>query len=320
MQRKIPLWRQTPPAIFPVTLGFMTLALGWRKAADVMPGIPVDIGNLMLGLSTGYFIWFLLFYVAKLAARPAVLFEDMRTPPARAGIAAMAMSMMVLAAALLPLKLSVPQVWWTGVVMQVGASAIVLHAIWKDAPEDRHFTTFQYLTFVGPIVGPIAGVPLGYIWQSYWMTMGALGAFVIITIGLFYSFRAEPMPERMRPSMMIFLAPVCLFALSYGSQGYDWGFTVFYWFGGAVAFVLLLMVPWMLKGGYTPIWAAFKFPLSAFLNLHVIAVGNGHRLWAELGVYAGLVIATPVILYISYRSIMEWVTGDLAQKSGAATA
>ena len=169
-----PLWRQTPPAAFPVCLGFMSLALGWRNAADVMPWISEDIGNLLLAASTGYFIWFLAFYVCKLIARPAVLMEDMRTAPARAGIAAMAMAMMVLAAALLPFGVSVPLVWWNGVVMQIVASAIVLRALWHEPAEKRQFSTFQYLTFVGPVVGPIAGVPLGYVWQSTLLVMAAL--------------------------------------------------------------------------------------------------------------------------------------------------
>jgi tellurite resistance protein len=315
-----PLWRQTPPAIFPVCLGFMSLALGWRNASDALPLIPQDIGSLMLGLSTGFFIWFLMFYLRKLAARPMVLFEDMRTAPARAGIAAMAMSMMILAAALLPLSISVPQVWWTGVVMQISASAIVLHAIWRDPPEARHFTTFQYLTFVGPVVGPIAGIPLGYVWESYWLTMAALVAYVIVTAGITMTFSRKAVAGPLRPSMIIFLAPVCLFILSYGGLGYEWAFTLFYWLGNIIAFVLLLLVPWMMRGGYTPVWASFTFPTAAFINVQVMAVSKGHGIWAIFGVYAGLAIGTPLIVYIAYRSIMAWVTGELARKSGAAIA
>lgn len=320
MARKISLWRQTSPAVFPVSLGFMSLALGWRNAADVFPSISPDIGNVLLGLSTGYFVWFLMFYFAKVAARPLVVLEDMRTPPARAGMAAAAMSMMLLAAALLPLNISVPQVWWTGVAMQIFASAVVLHAIWKDPPEARHFSTFQYLTFVGPVIGPIAGVPLGYVWQSIALTSAALVAYVIVTVGIIVTFRRDPLPERLRPSMMIFLAPVCLFALSYGALGYEWAFTVFYWLGNGTALVLLFFVPWMLRGGYTPIWAAFTFPVAAFLNVQVMAVAKGYGVMATVGVYAGLAIGTPVICYMAYRTMMEWVTGDLAKKSGAAVA
>ncbi|KPU84723.1 hypothetical protein JI58_02040 [Marinosulfonomonas sp. PRT-SC04] len=315
-----PLWRQTPPAVFPVCLGFMSLALGWRNAADVMPGISEDIGNLLLAASTGYFVWFLGFYMRKLVARPAVLMEDMRTAPARAGIAAMAMAMMILAAALLAFGVSVPLVWWTGVVMQIVASVIVLRAVWQEPAEKRQFSTFQYLTFVGPVVGPIAGVPLGYVWQSTLLVMAALVAYVIITAGLLLTLRRNPIPVPQRVSVMIYLSPVCMFALGFGLLGYELSFTGFYWVGNVMALGLLALVPWMIKGGYTPVWGAFTFPIGAFLNVQVMAVAKGYGIWAETGVYAAMAVGTPVVLYLVYRTVMEWVTGDLAKKSGAATA
>ena len=320
MLLETPLWRQTSPAIFPVALGFMSLALGWRNAADVIPAIPQDIGNLLLALSTGYFIWFLMFYFAKVFGRPGVVLEDMRTPPARAGMAAASMAMMVLAAALLPLGIQVPLVWWTGVFMSIFASLVVLWAIWRDPPEKRHFSTFQYLTFVGPVVGPIAGIPLGYVTESVLLINASLIAWIIITAGIILTWRRDPPPVHLRPSVMIFLAPVCLFALGYGGLEWEGFFTFFYWLGNIMAIVLILLVPWMIKGGYTPVWAAFTFPVAAFLNVQVLAMSKGYGTMAEIGVYAGLIIGTPLILWIAYRSIMLWVTGDLAKQSHAAIA
>ena len=315
-----PLWRRTPPAIFPVTLGVLSLGLGWRAAADVLP-VAHEIGDLFLGAGMAYYLYFLLFYIRKFVARPGVLFEDMVTARARAGVAAMGMAMMLLAAALLPFGISAPEVWWAGVVMQVAASAIVLHALWVEPPEERHFSTFQYLTFVGPLVGPIAGVPLGYIWESQFMTFAALVPYAIITAGLALKLlhRQGP-PDKLRPSVAIFLAPNCLFAMSFGLLGYEWGYFLFYWIANAVAFGLILLIPWMVKGGWTPIWASFTFPIAAFLNLQVFALHMGASLPAEIGVWVALAIGTPVITAIAWRSNMAWVTGELAQKSGAAKA
>ncbi len=298
----------------------MSLALGWHNLSDVLHWIPQDIGNLMLAVSTSYFIWFLAFYLRKLIARPGVLLEDMRSPPARAGIAAMAMSMMMLAAALLPLNVSVPQVWWTGVVLQIAASAVVLYAIWRDPPQERRFTTFQYLTFVGPVVGPIAGVELGYIRESLWLTIAALVAYVPITIGIIHDLWTKPLPRVLRPSTMIFLAPISLFALSFGKLGFHDVFLVFYWVGWVMFIALLFLVPWMIRGGYSPTWAAFTFPTAAFLNVQILALSKGWGAGAQFGVYLGLAIATPMILFIAYRSVMLWVTGELSRISSAATA
>jgi len=297
----------------------MGLGLGWRNAANVLP-IAHEIGDMMLAGSSAYFVFFFAVYLRKIAARPMVLFEDMSNAPARAGVAAAAMSMMMLAAALLPFGISVPQVWWAGVILQIAASAVVCYAIWCDPPEKRQFTPYQYLTFVGPVVGPIAGIPLGYIWESIALTFAALAAHVVITAG--YGFRLAHVlpPIKMRPSIAIFLAPNCLFAISFGLLGIDWAFTVFYWIASITALVLVAIAPWLTKSGWTPAWAAFTFPAAAFLNLQVLAVAKGAAGLAIFGVYAGLVLATPLILFIAYRFAMSWIMGELGSKCGAAIA
>lgn len=315
-----PLWRRTPPAVFPVCLGVLGLGLGWRGASEVLP-VAEEIGDLFLGAGMAYFLYFLLFYLRKLLARPGALIEDLQTPPARAGIAAAGMAMMLLALALLPFGISAPEFWWAGVIMQIGASAIVLHAFWVEPPEARHLSTFQYLTFVGPVVGPFAGIPLGYVWESWALTVAALVPYLIITVGLGLKFaRGILPPQNLRPSVAIFLAPNCLFATSFGLLDFHPGYVLFYWIACATAFGLLLLGPWMMRGGWTPVWASFTFPIAAFLNLQVLALHKGGGLPAEIGVWASLLIGTPVITAIAWRTNMAWVTGELCEKTNAARA
>lgn len=312
-----PLWKRTPPAIFPVTLGYMGLSLAWRSSSSVLP-IPSVIGGVLLGLSTAFFLYFLAFYVAKLVGRPSVLVEDLKSPPLRAGIAAIPMSMMLLAAALLPFNISVPEVWWTGVILQYGTSVAVLWAIWKEPADQRAFSPFMYLTFVGPVVGPIAGIKLGYVTESYWLTMGALVAFVVIFFGyLITVFRRLP-PQPLRPSLAITLAPVSLFALSYGQLGMEAWFAVFYWLAWIAFFGVVALLPWMTKGGWTPVWGAFTFPFATFTHVQILAMSKGYGFIAEVGTILGLAIGTPLVFYIVYRASMAWVTGALSEKSGAA--
>jgi tellurite resistance protein len=297
----------------------MGLGLALRNAAVVMPVAPV-FGDLLLAFSCAFYLYFLVLYLVKIASRPAVLFEDMVSAAARAGFSAIAMSMMLLAAALLPLGFSVPQVWWCGVILQISASGIGVLAIWRDPPEKRSFTTFQYLTFVGPIVGPIAGIPLGYVWQSIALILLALFAYVVITAGcLLALYRVRP-PQALRPSLAIFLAPICLFALSFGLLGYTAGFWIFYTLACAVALCLFVAAPWLMRGGWTPLWGNFTFPIAAFVQVQIMAVQNGAGVFALAAVYAGLILGTPLILYIAYRASMSWITGELSEKTGAACA
>ncbi len=314
-----PLWRRAPPAVFPVCLGLMGLGLGWRNAAGLVP-YAFEIGGLLLGLSTAYYLFFLAHYLSKVIARPMVLLEDMTNPAARAGVAALAMSMMLLAAALLPFDISVPQVWWAGVILQIGASVLFAHAIWTEPHDLRHFTPFQYLTFVGPVVGPVAGIPLGYVWESIALTLAALAAYGVITIGLGLRLTRELPPAGLRPALAIFLAPNCLFAISFGLLGVTWAFVLFYWLSNIVAFILILLLPWLTKDGWSPVWSSFTFPFAAWFHVQLLAVEYGQGPWALAGVYLGMLFVTPMILIVAYRFVMLWVTGELADKTGAAIA
>ncbi|MCI2398391.1 hypothetical protein [Aliiroseovarius subalbicans] len=314
-----PLWRRTPPAVFFVCLGLFGLGLGWRSAAEVLP-VPHEIGDLLLGFALAFYLYFLVFYLRKMVARPSVLFDDLSSPPARAAMSAAAMSMMLFAAALLPFGVSVPQVWWTGVVLQVGASAVACWVIWREPQEDRSFTPFQFLTFVGPVVGPIAGIPLGYVTESALLTLAALVPFCVITIGFALQALREPPTLKMRPTLAIFLAPTGLFAISFGLLQVTWAFTAFYGVATLTALVLLTRARWMAAGGWSPQWAAFTFPSTVFVNLQVLAVARGFGLPAELGVGLGLAVSTPVVLFVTYRFVGLWVTGELAAQTGAARA
>lgn len=319
MQFQRPLWRSTPPAIFPICLAVLGLGLGWRNAAEILP-LAHEIGDLFLGGASAFFLYFLALYLAKVLARPGVILEELQNPPARAGLAAAAMAMMLLAAALIPLGLSVPQVWWTGVVMQVFASGLGCWSIWKDPPEKRQFSPFQYLTFVGPVVGPIAGLQLGYVWESIALIYAALVAYVIITAGLLVTLKPRSLPVSLRPTLAIFLAPNCLFGIGFSLLGHDLGFHVFYWIATATAGLFVLISPWMVRLPWTPLWSALTFPIAAFLQLQVIGLSHDMGLVAEVSLYGALLVGTPLISGLAYKFILTWVTGELAAKSGAARA
>ncbi len=314
-----PLWRQTPPAIFPVSLGFMGLGLAWRNASDVLP-LPHEIGDLLLGLSTAFLIYFLGIYVAKVARRPAVLWEDMRTPQGRAGVAALPMAVMLLTAALLPFNVSVPQVWWTGVGLQMVTITLSVLTIWRGAAELRAFSPFQYLSFVGPAVAPIAGVPLGFIGASYWLTMFTLVAWFVISAGYGRRLMETRPPLQFRPSLAISLAATSLLGIAFSLLHMLALFYFFFAIAWGLAIVLLLSGRWLMAGGWTPFWGAFTFPIATFTNLQILALHQGVGTIALVGLWAGLVIGTPLILYIVYRAGMAFLQGEFSAKSGAAVA
>ncbi|MCF6303967.1 MAG: hypothetical protein L3J33_01165 [Rhodobacteraceae bacterium] len=319
MLKKTSLWRSTPPAIFPVALGFMGLALAWRNVSYISV-IPEEIGDMLLGISTAFFLFFAASYFAKGLRRPKAILEDLKMPPARAGVAAFPMAIMLLAAALLPLGVRAHEVWWIGVVVYYVATGLVAYSIITGSPDARKFSPFQYLAFVGPIVGPVAGIPLGYVTESFWLAMAAMVPYVAITLGYGAKLVRVRPPVPLRPSVAIVLAPTSLFAMAFLQLDIIWAYTLFYWLSVGVALGLLSVAMWLTSGGWTPIWGSFTFPIATFANLQIMTLGGGANLVATTLLIATLAIGTPFILYIVWKTSKAWISGGLAKKTAASVA
>jgi len=314
-----PLWRSTPPAIFPVILGLVGLSLAWRGLEQIF-SLPKGLGDGLLGVTTALLAFFALSYLAKVIARPSVMMDDLKSPPGRAGLSAISMSFIVLSVGLLPYGEIARYVWWFGVILHVVIVTFVVKAISKSPPESRSATPFQLLPFVGLITAPLAGVALGYELLSQALTYISLVALAVILFQLATKFIRTRPPEPLRPTYAIILAPMGLFGLAFGQFGFEIGFIIFYAAAWAYAIALLVFTKWITKAGFTPMWGSFTFPLATFTNINIMAISKGYGLVATTGAIAGGLIATALTFYIAYRALKMWAKRDLAKKTGAAVA
>ena len=316
---RTPLYRQTPPAIFPVTLGFLGLGNAWMGAAPVF-GMPSEIGQVLSGLAVLFYIFFALSYVAKFALRPATLSEDLTAAPNRAGVAALTITLMLVSLVLSVMEMPVSLIWWLSVILYLIVVALVTRKLLSDPPEARQFTPFQYLSFVALIVAAIPGIRYGYTTICLVFALVSLLAYVVISVGWLSKLARVRPPQPLRPSIAMVLAPTSLFSIVFWMLGYGLAATIFYWLAFIIFIALLAASPWMTKGGWTPMWGAFTFPIAAFGNAQVAAYTNGMGSVAVIGLFAALAIGTPLILYIVYKHTMAWTRGDLSKKTGAAVA
>ncbi|MBL1437974.1 MAG: tellurium resistance protein [Rhodobacteraceae bacterium] len=314
-----PLWRSTPPAIFPVILGLVGLSLAWRGLGQSF-GLTAGFGDILLGVTTVLLAFFALSYVAKLIARPGVLMEDLKSPPGRAGLSAISMSFIVFAAGLLPYGELARYVWWFGILLHVVIVTFVVKSISKAPPEGRSVTPFQLLPFVGLITAPLAGVALGYTLISQVLTYLSLVVLVVILVKLAAKFIRTRPPEPLRPSYAIILAPMGLFGMAFGQFGPEILFTVFYILAWVVALVLLVFAKWLTASGFSPVWGGLTFPVAVFTNINIMAISKGFGLVATTGAIAGGLIATALIFFIAYKALKMWAKRDLAKKTGSAVA
>lgn len=318
MPRPVPpgLWRRVPPQIFAPLLGGLGIALDWRRATALF-GAPEAIAGLLAGMAAAAAAFAALTYGVKLARRLGVIADELAILPGRAGVGAGVLCIYVLAALLAPFA--------PGVARALLLAGFALHlAFWVPLiaalrrPGQGRVTPVWHVTFVGPIVGAMAALWLGWsdLARAIWFPAAAMAA-IIWAISLRQAL-TERVPAPLRPLLALHLAPVAL--LGTVAAGLGWaqvaqGFAAISVIGVALA---VLRLRWLTEAGFSPLWGAFTFPAAATAGLW-LAVDDGRGLW-HMVAGIGLVAATLLVLPILILIWREWASGRLAVKTNAAIA
>jgi tellurite resistance protein len=314
------LFRRTPPAIFPPILGLFGLGLAWRRGEGAfgMPDAPVEG---YLGAVTLLFVFALVAYGVKVVLRPRVLTEDFRVLPGRAGLAALTMSLMMLAAVLVPYAPAVAAWLLAGGVVLHALVALAAARLYVAGPQEaRQVTPVMQLTFVGFIVAPLAAIPLGMTLLATMILWYSLAAAAAIWAAGLRPLLTGIAPPPLRPLQAIHLAPAALTGTAAHLLGLPLLGTAMAVFAFALFLVLLARVRWLTEAGFSGFWSAFTFPLAAFAGVLFL---TAESLPSEpLRMIAGLVLiaATLIIPPIAFKVMQLWAKGVLAQKTNAATA
>jgi tellurite resistance protein len=314
------LWRRTPPAIFPPILGLMGLSVAWLRASDAF-GIGPAIGQALMGAVTVAYLFALVAYLGKVVRRPGVVVDDLKVLPGRAGLAAMSMAGMLLAlVALAFVPAAAPAVLVVALVVHAVLLGLIIRFLVTGPAEVRKVTPVFHLTFVGFIVGPLAGVPLGWITLStsiFWATL--VLALAIWGASAMQLVRRD-VPPPLRPLLAIHLAPASLLGTVAMLLGQTTLGLVFGVVAIAIFAVLVVRARWLTEAGFSPLWGAFTFPLAAFASLMMVlgAAGQG-EVFRVIGGLA-LVGATLFIPWVAVKIGQLWVKGVLAAETNAAEA
>lgn len=316
----VPRWRKTPPALFPPVLGLVGLAAAWSRTPDAF-GAPAAFGQLLSGAMVLIFLFTAGHYVAKLAARPGVVVEDLKILPGRAGLAAMTMAGMLFASALVPYSRVLASVALVLAILgHASVLAIVIRGLVTGPVEGRKVTPVFHLTFVGLIVSAIPALQLG--WHGYagavfWVTLAAA---VVIWALSALQFARETPPPPLRPLLAIHLAPASLLGTVAMLLGLPTLGLVF----GIVAIALLAALlaggRWITEAGFSPFWGAFTFPIAAFSSLMMILAGAGYGGFFRIVGGLALIGATFFIPWVAVKLGQMWLKGGLAVKTNAAVA
>lgn len=317
--RKPKLFARTPPAIFPSILGLLGLGLAARSGVDVLGLAATPVGGLVETALGGMLILWLIAIVAlktKVIRRFGVLAEDMKVLPGRAGLAAATMTGMAAAAVLVPYAPRLAAFLAFASLAAHGVMAgVLVYVLRRMPPEARIVSPAFHLAFVAFVLGALPLAQLGYVQTAtviFWATLAV--AALIWAISLTQLVRATP-PGPLRPLLAIHVAPAALFSLVASELGMDLAAQGFAALGMVIFLALLAAARWLTAAGFSPLWGAFTFPLTALASA-LLSLGGS---WDLPGIVL-LALALGLVPAIAWNVLKLWPGNRLAQKTNAAEA
>lgn len=300
--------RHLYPGWYATVMGLAGLALAWHRAVPLM-GEPAASAAAVLALLAGIvFVALAVFTVLRALRHPEAWAEDRRHPVRHTFVATLPVGAMLVATACTATLAPHPvlqALWWLGAIGQLVVTWWVLSRWWKPAGGSAgigwaSITPGLFIPIVGNVLAPLGGVAYGHTdWSAAQFGIGLLFWPMVTALLLVRLVVQGPWPERLRPSVFIFIAPpaaVGLAALQLGAPpmlGWIcWGIALFSAAWVAVQAKAIAAMPFGISH-----WA-LSFPLAALaaLSLRLAEPGSALAVLAPmLLALASLVIAALVV-------------------------
>jgi tellurite resistance protein len=320
------------PGWFSLVMGLSGLALAWHAASTLLgewaSGAALVLGALALLLA----LVLLLASALRAQRYRAALQEDLRHPVRHAFVAALPVSLLLLATWLQAMQLAgtlAHTLWWLG---SIGQLAVTVWALvrWL-APTVAHagdaqslwnaITPVLYIPVVGNVVAPLAGIGFDHaLWASVHFGIGAFFWPVVFTLLVARRIAHGPIPARLHPTWFISLAPAAVIGLCLLRFGLPPLLAAGVW--GVGLFILLWVgtqARRFLAQPFALTFWALSFPLAAFTTL-TLRLGQALALPAlQMAGLALLALSSVVIVALVLATVKGLREGSLLAPEPVAT-
>jgi tellurite resistance protein len=288
-----------PVSAFAMVMGLSGLSLAWTKFSHVTQlSYAQDFALAFGALAALVFVVLALGLIRKQIQQPEKLAEEWSHPVKSSFFGAISVGVCLLSAVIFSYSPLVAEyIWLFGASLHLIAMLAVLNAwVHRESLQPSHACPVWFIPAVGNVVIPLGGVKLGYI-EISWFFFGVGLIFWLVLLSLVMyrlMFVQPPLPDRLKPTMAIFLAPPTVAFSSWlaltsqtGDQPLDSTGHLLIAIGFFFAFFLLTQFRKFAKLPFFMSWWAYSFPSASF----TIAAFN----------YAQF---SPVAIYVAYASII----------------
>ncbi len=303
-----------PVSAFAMVMGLSGLSLSWTKFAHATNFAYAHSFSQAFGLlAATVFIVLIIGLLRKLIQSSEKVVEEWNHPVKSSFFGAISVGICLLAAVAFPYSEQLAEiVWVVGATFHLFAMLAVLNAwVHRENLQTAHACPVWFIPAVGNVVVPLAGVKLGFIEVS-WMffSVGLIFWVVLLSLVMYrLMFVQPPLPDRLKPTMAIFLAPPTVAFSSWVAltkltpdQALDpfghilMGVAFFFTFFLITQFTRFAKLPFFMS------WWAYSFPSAAM----TVATFN-YALFVPGAIYIAyicLCFTTVLILGLFIRTLM----------------
>jgi tellurite resistance protein len=311
--------RHLPLALFAAPMGVGGLGLAWREAAHTL-GAPAAIGEALLLLAALVWLGVAALHLVRLARHPEALAGDLAHPIRAAFAGAVTIGLMIIAGGLVPhARGAAEALWLVAVAGHVGIAAWTVRGLLLAPREAASLAPPMLIPLVGNILAPVVGAKLGYEALSWMMFgLGALLWAMLQPILLARLVTGPALPPRLRPTLVILIAPPAVGALALAGLGGGFGAAPLAVLGLAVflALVLATMLGEFARLPFAMSWWGWTFPTAA-LALAVQAAARAHPApWQAPLLWLVLLAASAILALVAAATLRAAAQGHLLQPEG----
>lgn len=305
-----------PLPLFAAPMGFGGLGLAWREAARVL-NAPTIIGEALLVLTAA--IWLIVsgLHAVRALGSPSTFLNDLKHPIRSAFTGAITVGMMLIAAGVLPYSTSIAiEIWCAAVALHVIIGIWLLLELFRAPREASTLTPPLLIPLVGNVVAPVIGAKLGFAVLS-WMLLGIGGVLWVYVQPLLLGriFNGPALPERLRPTMVIFMSPPAISAVAIANLTGEAGPVALGLFGYAAMLALLFiaMIPEFWRTPFAMSWWGWTFPTAGFAMASLTMARFHPATWYHPVLWSILLGASLILAIVTKATLMSILNGDLLQ-------
>ncbi len=306
-------------SFFAIILGLSGLSIAYQKG-EIFLGIPGNISNYFIVITILIFITLLIFYTIKFIKHRDEVKKDFHHPVKSNFFAAISISIMLFSVAFLKIDIKIATVLWIiGVVIHLLFTLAIMSNWMNTELKINSINPAWFIPAVGNILAPIAGVKLGFIEISwFFFSVGLVFWLILFTIFFNRIIFHNPLPDKLKPTMFIFIAPPAIGFISYVNlTGVVDGFAkILYYLALFLVILLCSQIKMFLKIKFYISWWAYTFPIAAIALASTLMFKKSECacLVYKYIALSFIAILTILILIISYKTIESIIKKEICHE------